>query len=571
MANNEIKTNAEIYREQRKARLAKAAKKKKSRKGGKVLAIITKIILIVLVFALALYFVGSLFLNVFGTPQRLIVASTYDDAKISVAEINYYYRSLYQQTITTSQQLDQAYSGYGTSSYFNTSLDPAEQDYIGTDAPEEVKTWADYFEYMAPVKAHLMNSLYNEAMENKFELTEEQQEEMDTNIEEFMTSIEDYAKTAEFSVDNYIARSYGEGLNKELYLELLEKDLIVEYYLASVQEKYAEDVTDEDINAYYEENKDTIDIASIRSFPVSYAEATEDSTDPVYTKAEAKKRAEEFVAKVTDEASFIAATKEFAAPSMAETYEDESVSLDENISKADLSALSEDIGNWIFDSERKINDVKIFDLEDQESYYIAFIVEPADKDTRATSADIRHLLVQAETTDADGNALDEATTEKNFKEAKAEAEKLLAEWKKGEATEETFTALVKEHTDDTASAETGGLYEDVADDGTYVQEFTDWALEPHKVGDTGIVKTSYGYHIMYFVGADKTQQWESSISTTIADEAYSAYLEEHYNKAMEKKPDLNEKILNFFVDRNAENITEIMMSSASTSSSSLTY
>jgi len=37
MANNEIKTNAEIYREQRKARLAKAAKKRKLRQGRQIL------------------------------------------------------------------------------------------------------------------------------------------------------------------------------------------------------------------------------------------------------------------------------------------------------------------------------------------------------------------------------------------------------------------------------------------------------------------------------------------------------------------------------------------------------
>lgn len=44
MANKEIKTNAEIYREQRKERLEKAAKKKHSAKKDKAIRIIVKTI-----------------------------------------------------------------------------------------------------------------------------------------------------------------------------------------------------------------------------------------------------------------------------------------------------------------------------------------------------------------------------------------------------------------------------------------------------------------------------------------------------------------------------------------------
>ena len=39
-----------------------------------------------------------------------------------------------------------------------------------------------------------------------------------------------------------------------------------------------------------------------------------------------------------------------------------------------------------------------------------------------------------------------------------------------------------------------------------VKAFNDWCFdESRQPGDTGIVKTSYGYHVMYFVGkSDKT-------------------------------------------------------------------
>lgn len=42
--------------------------------------------------------------------------------------------------------------------------------------------------------------------------------------------------------------------------------------------------------------------------------------------------------------------------------------------------------------------------------------------------------------------------------------------------------------------------------GQMVQEFEDWCFADHKVGDTGIVKTIYGYHVMYFVGTEQADE-----------------------------------------------------------------
>ena len=33
-----------------------------------------------------------------------------------------------------------------------------------------------------------------------------------------------------------------------------------------------------------------------------------------------------------------------------------------------------------------------------------------------------------------------------------------------------------------------------------VDEFEQWCFEPHNAGDTAIVKSDYGYHIIYYVG-----------------------------------------------------------------------
>lgn len=565
MANNEIKTNAEIYREQRKARLAKAAKKKKSGKGDKIIRVLVKVLCIVLIVGVLLYGATKLLTDVFCLPQKFLIAATYGDEKLTVAEYNHYYMQLYNQAVSVSQQYDSAYGSGSGAMYFDTTVSPSEQEYPGDDAPEEVTTWEDYFRYYSAERAFLVKTVYNkaisdEAKEAGFELTEAQKTEMEESIQSTMDTLSERAEESDFALDNYISKSCGEGLTEKSYRELLEKDTLTQYYLDWYQEKTQADISDDDINAYYAEHRDEIDIASFRYFTVSYAEAVEGSTDPVYTKEEAKARAEQFKAKAATEAEFIAASKEFAPPSYADAYAEDSATLAENLTKSSISGLSEDFANWTYDSARKAGDMSIFEVESQEAFYIVLMTAPAHKNTSTAGADVRHLLVQAETskTNAEGESvtLSNDEIEANFAAAKVEAENLLKEWKDGEATEKSFSALVTEHTDDTASAESGGLYEDITSESNYVPEFLEWALASHKVGDTGIVKTDYGYHIMYYVGADAQQKWQSDIAEILASDDYNAYTEEIYAE-ISGNVERNEFLINWGADATADLIDKM--------------
>lgn len=571
MANNEIKTNAEIYREQRKARLAKAAKKKKYGKGDKILGIIVKVVCIVLVAGIVLYGAAKMLTDVFCVPQKVLTVATYEDEKLSVAEYNYYYMSLFNRAVAISEQYDSQYSGYG-SAYFNTAVDPCDQDYPGEDAPEGVKTWADYFKHTATESGLVYKKLYNEATgeeakKNGFEITEAQKTEMQTSIDDAIKEIAERAKEEDFSLDNYIAKVCGEGLNEKLYRELLERDSVVSYYQQWYQENLSSSITDKEVTDYYTEHRSEIDLVSIRFFTVSYAEATEDSTDPVYTEAQAKARAEQFIKKVTDEDSFIAAAKEFAPKSLASSYEEDSATLGENITGSTLSSLSEDFASWALDTKRVAGDISLFNVESQKAYYIAYIVTPAHKDTQTASSDVRHILVEAKTTDDDGNALSNTEVSKNFAAAKTEADKILAEWKAGAATEESFAALATEKTDDTGSASTGGLYEGINSTSSYVPEFLEWALASHKPGDTGVIKTDYGYHVMYFVGADDMPKWESDIRASIANEEFDSYFTGIYDDITEKTERSN-LIIDFFAERTEKVVERFTASYASSSSAS---
>ena len=123
-----------------------------------------------------------------------------------------------------------------------------------------------------------------------------------------------------------------------------------------------------------------------------------------------------------------------------------------------------------------------------------------------------------------------------MEEAKAEAEALLAEFLAGNATEEDFAALANEKSTDTGSNTNGGLYENITP-GSMADTFDAWCFdETRQPGDTGIVETQYGYHIMYFSGYGEVYQnylveskmaqedytaWQSEVSADLSWELYS--------------------------------------------------
>jgi hypothetical protein len=100
-------------------------------------------------------------------------------------------------------------------------------------------------------------------------------------------------------------------------------------------------------------------------------------------------------------------------------------------------------------------------------------------------------------------------SEAEWEACKEKAQKLLDQWLAEEATEESFGKLAEEHSEDTGSNENGGLYENLTEESGFVKEFIDWYMdESRQPGDYGLIKTEYGYHIMYFSGAEP--QWISA-------------------------------------------------------------
>ncbi len=137
--------------------------------------------------------------------------------------------------------------------------------------------------------------------------------------------------------------------------------------------------------------------------------------------------------------------------------------------------------------------------------------------------DVRHVLIIPE-----GGTTDETTKKTVYSDAEWEAcrqkaQALLDQWLAGEATEDSFSQLAMEHSAD-GNANRGGLYTGVTK-GYMVEPYDTWIFDESRVyGDSGLVKTEFGYHIMYFV--KREPQWVVQVRSDYVQTAVSKIIED---------------------------------------------
>lgn len=135
------------------------------------------------------------------------------------------------------------------------------------------------------------------------------------------------------------------------------------------------------------------------------------------------------------------------------------------------------------------------------------------RDTKTVN--VRHVLIYPEGATTE-TIRTETFSDEAWAAAETSAQALLDQWIQGEHTEESFAQLAQEHSQDPGSAANGGLYTDVYE-GDMVEAFDAWCFDPQrKVGDFGIVKTEFGYHIMFYSG--ETLQWPIHAKSDVINE-----------------------------------------------------
>ena len=446
-----------------------------------------------------------------GIIQRNAAAVTVNGVKYTVADAQYYYNS-------TKQSVQNFYYSNLGMLPFDGSVSTKDQVYDS----ETGETWYDYLLGQTLDTMATYDAIEAKAKSEGYTMSAESKEFLDSQLAELQSA----ADNGGFKdADAYVKAIYGTYLTYDRFAQLFEKSVFVSDYINSVTTGFT--YADSDYQAYYEENADALDNYTITQFVFRASvpttddngnaiERTEDEEKAALeqAKAEAKAKAEDIMARLE---------KGEDAADLAEEYSEDLYSYD--ISDVRTGSLvNTSYTDWAFDPARRNGDLTLAEYDGSGSYfYYVARFEDRERDDTPT-ANVRHILVAADTDEGAAQP-----TEAQYAEAKKKAEELLAQWKAGEATEESFAELAAANSADGGSAADGGLIPNITAESGYIQDFTDWSMDPsRKEGDTGLVKNTgsatKGWHVMYYV-ASGDPVWKMSADSVLRSEDYAVWEE----------------------------------------------
>lgn len=415
-----------------------------------------------------------------GIFQRGTTAASVGDTKYTVTDLSYYYQQArYDNTYF--------YYMYGMTP-------PADSDVMDEDSG---KTYRDHYMELALENLARDTALYDEAV--KESVTEQ---DVTDAVNDKIDQAKETASSGGYTYGSFLKAQYGKYMTPSAFKSIVTREAMAD----ECYDRHYDglEYSDEDIQKYYDENKDSLD-----TYEYSYLYFTPAAVED--TDEEGNTRTDEQKEELQKEA--LAEAKEKADNALAALQGGGEVSdaistYAPGSSQDHASQVGSDFASAIYAA--KLYGMSAGDsalVENGESgYYVVALHERSlvEDPTQNT----RHILIRAEsTTDEDNKVV--APTEEAWNKAKEQADKILSEYQAGEQTAEAFGALAEKYSEDTGSNTNGGLYEGVYK-GQFVSEFDEWLFDAaRKEGDVEIIRhedaeptasSYFGYHIVYYVG-----------------------------------------------------------------------
>lgn len=460
------------------------------------------------------------------------IALTVGSNKLNTTMLNYFLadaiesvRAEYEETYGEYAFL---YAGMNGLDYYK-SLD--EQQH-----PDQTdKTWGQVFAEQAVENATKIYSLYDAALKAGHEMTEDEETSILSNINTLTAYAIYYAGYT--GLDPYLRACYGPTANQENYTEYLNVKTLAQSYSTAYFD--ALEYADKDYREHEKEDYYYYSSYNFSAYEIIVSEYREGGTkdeDGNTTYSDAEIAAAQDAAKKDADALFAGEYKD------STEFDEAIAALAINKDKTDAASTlytkqfggkmiaQEELRKWISDTDRKSGDVGLFPqtTKDEDGKEVttgySVIMFHSGTDNLMKLVNVRHILLKVDsTTDSDGNTVLE---EESKITAEAEAKALLEEFKNGnELTAEAFGALAKEHSDD-GSANENGLIDEIYP-GMTIEAFDNWCFDTsRKPGDTDIILTDYGYHVMYFEGFCDMSYRDLLIDSELRDEATSEWIDD---------------------------------------------
>lgn len=455
------------------------------------MALYTAVAIVVAVAAVAAMFWRS------GLLQRSMTALDVNGTKYTAADVQYYYSGIYTEQA-------QYY-------VFDTAVSVKKQIYDEATG----QTWYDHLVDLAVQRLTRNTALARQAEDEGYVLSEETRTALNSVLAQMDTAWISYGYA---SRDALIRANFGANMTYDRLASLISMEYLAGDYAQSKVDEIEH--SDAEYQAYYQEHADQMDTVTYSQITFRCSlPTTDENGDAIQRtdeeraaaleelKAEQKALAEEVENKLNAGAD---------AEDLIEEYTDRLYSSSGSSRATYASLVYYPYSDWLIDGARKAGDVTL--MEDGSdtvwSYYVVRF-EGRELDQEKTH-DVRHLLIRAGNT-----TINTEPTQEEYDEAEQEAQALLDQWRAGEATEESFAALVTEYSEDTSTASSGGLLSDVTSTSSYVDSACrSWAIDPaRREGDVGLVKSEYGWHIMYYVSTNDPI-WKQTAIAALQNQDY---------------------------------------------------
>lgn len=465
-----------VTRYDRKVERRKQQKAKEERE--KKIARITGIVLAVVLVCFVASFPIRTLMTVNGT------YITVDGEKVTKVEFDYYYN------IAMSNYLN----GQGAWLYYagiDLSGDLSKQMY------SEDMSFKDFFDEMAVELISQNKALEREGRAAGFAYDTAEK------YQDYMESLKENAKQEGVTAKAYIQGSYGAYATESRVKPFVEEMMYANAYYESVVK--AMDISQDEIQQYYDENKNNYDLIDFRLASVS-AELPKEPTelaDPVESAAPADGTGtgtEGSQGEYEPSEAEIAAAMEKAkaeADSMEKTIKTEG----EQTVGAFYSDVTYLLRDWLFSEDRKPGDTTVIEDSTAHRYYVLGFEKRYRNES--LSADARVIMTNG------GNG-----------------QEILDEWKSGEATEASFAELSDKYNDPAITSVEGGLYEGMLVS-SLIDELKAWFSDSSRAkGDTAVISPegdSYSY-VVYYVAPNR-EEWILSIENTLRSSRATEYID----------------------------------------------
>ena len=414
----------------------------KERRSWKRFKIISLLIVVVIAAAIVISLGTSAYRKYAAINNTYVRIGDHDVTRV---EYDYYYYN----SMTSYLNM---YGSYVSMLGLDVSLPMDQQSYMGS----EDLTWKDFFDQLAVTQLQQVKALVDEAEAEGF--TYDDSEDM----AQFETDFAAEAESASQSVGQFYATAYGEYATESRVRPYIRENMLATAYYDHLIEQNRP--SDEEVQAYYEENKNGYDTVTYRSF---YFEAeTEEETTEEGTEA---------------------VTEETTADS-TETAEEETT------------------------------------IDSTETAVEETAAESTEAAAEETTAESTEAAAEDETTEDTTDAELEAA----MAELSVKAEEMVERRRAGEDFEDLCVEYASEdRKENYGGEEDGSLMEEVSYSGTPMVA-SDWLFdESRKEGDISIFEDTNRYYVVEFISRQNDEETTNeSISTLLAEQTVGEYIAE---------------------------------------------